>query len=327
MSAERPERETKLIIEAGEIIQYLTATRLATLAVLGDGHDTQIEMAEELGCSSSLISKHLTTLSNLPTPIVNKPDNTLTTVGSEIYGEIDSLLHRLGVSLASIDWQEDAELAEVERCLDPLPAARGPLSFLVFHSIGVNNSVGEQIDLLKQEPVKLSTIISDVRTRQDQRGETVERKHVRQQVTKLAEAGSIIFEDATVTLTDKGEAQERFIEQVIKSVGNTRGDDPPVWEPSSAKDQLIASPPTQNSGIPLTVDTASDKMAIVPEYQLGNKSVLTLSNTVTVGEFVEEAVRLREEYDEDTPLDLTWMIQPQTEDVSLMFGELDNKGR
>lgn len=326
MAVERTERETKSIIETGEIIQHLTATRLATLAVLEDGHDTQLEMADALGCSSSLVSKHLTTFSNLPTPIVDKPDNTLTAAGAEIFGEVDSLLHRLGVSLASIDWQDETEMAEVERCLSPLPAARGPLSFLVFHSIGVNNSVGEQIDFLKQEPVKLSTIISDVRARQQRRGETVERKHVRRQLTKLADAGSITFEDATITFTEKGNAQARFVEQVIQAVGNAHGDDPPARGPSSVEGQLATSVPDQDDGIAIMVDTASDKMSIVPEYRLGDKSVVTLSNTITVGEFVEQAVRLREEYDEDTPLNLTWMLQSQTEDVGLFIGEhVDNR--
>jgi hypothetical protein len=326
MAVERTERETKSIIEAGEIIQHLTATRLATLAVL-DGHDTQLEMADALGCSSSLVSKHLTTLSNLPTPIVDRPDNTLTAVGAEVFGGVDSLLRRLGVSLDSIDWQDETEMAEVERCLAPLPAARGPLSFLVFHSIGVNNSVGERIDLLKQEPVKLSTIVSDVRARQQRRGETVERKHVRRQLTKLVDAGSITFEDATITLTEEGKAQARFVEQIIQAVGNAHGDDLPARGPPTVDEQFVTSVPDQDDGIAITVDTASDKMSIVPEYRLGDKSVVTLSNTITVGEFVEQAVRLREEYDEDTPLDLAWMLRSQIEDDGRFIGEYADSSR
>jgi hypothetical protein len=320
MAVEHIEREAKSITEAGEIIQHLTAPRLATLAVLEDGYDTQLEMADALGCSSSLVSKHLTTFANLPTPILDKPDNTFTAVGAEIFGEVDSLLHRLGVSLDSIDWQDETEMAEVEQCLAPLPAARGPLSFLVFYSIGVSNSVGGRIDLLNQEPVSLSTVVSDVRARRQRRGETTERKHVRRHLTTLADAGSITFEDATIILTEKGKAQARFVEQIIQAVGNAHGDDLSVREPSTVEEQSVTSVPDKDDGIPLTIDTATDKMSLVPEYRFGDESAVALSSTITVGEFVEQAVRLREEYDEDTSLNLTWMVRPQTEDVGQFIG-------
>lgn len=313
MSSQAAARGTTTICEAGEIIRVLTPPRLTTLSELKDGHETQLEVASALDRSSSLISKHLTALEEVPVALVNKADLGLTDVGNEIFGQLKAMVRRLDVELDTADVR--AATAEIEYCLSPLYAARGPLLFLVFHSIGVNNSIGNRIDLLQQEEIQTASIVSDVESHQQNRGEGVRRKQVRWQLKQLADADSIQFENERVTLSEKGEAQLRFFEQVIRAVENEQGDESLT---DATSERLVLPQDDREAGIAVSLDIETDRLSVVPELHLED-DVIPLSDGMTVAEFVDHAARLSEQHDHDSELRLKWMLRSQTDELDLLI--------
>lgn len=313
MNSQGTARETTTICEAGEIIRTLTPPRLATLSELKQGHETQLEVASALDRSSSLISKHLSALEELPVSIVNKTDLGITNVGSEIYNQLKKMTKRLGVEFDAVDLQEDT--SEIEYCLSPLFAARGPLLFLVFHSIGVNNSIGKRINLLKQEEIQTSSIVSDVERYQQDRGEGVRRKQVRWQLKQLADADSIQFENERISLSEKGEAQLRFFEGVIRTLENESAD--ASLSEASPERVMLSTDDRNESGVAVSLDIESELLSIVPELHLEDEVVM-LSDGITLAEFAEHAARLSEQYDGDSELRLKWMLRSQTEKLDLL---------
>lgn len=305
------ERPTKVIIEAGEIIQGLKPERLATLSLVEDDTiETQREIASALGCSAPTVSNHLKSFASLPIPIVDRDGPIITSTGEDILGTLNDLTQTLGTDLDTVAWRDSDAQAAVERCLAPFHSSRGSLLFLVLHSIGVRNSAGETIDLLQSpEPVRISPIVSDVTERQQERGETVSREQVRWRLTKLADTASIELDDKTVELTEKGNAQARFFEHIIQFVEQEYSDGAtsPVQTGTTRSEQHGIRP--DENAVPVNFEVESETLAFVPEYYRGDESVITLRETMTVDEFVDTAARLRDEHDGETVLELNWMLR------------------
>lgn len=323
-------RQTILIVEAGEIIQSLTPMRLATLSLIeDDAIETQLEIAEELNCTPSAISQHLTALSNIPIPIVSRDGNaTVTTEGNKILGIVSETLKVFGTEFDNIVWRNEDKMAEISSCLDPFHSTRGPLLSLVLYSIGVRSSVGEKIDLLNtQEPIRVSPIVTDVRDRQQERGEGVTRDKVRWRLTKLEEASSITVDSKAVELTDKGHAQARLLERIIQRLEKMYHDESSTEDSKSATSDHITSQQTHVSspltdldeGAVVSFDAASTDPTIMPAYCHGPDSapVLPLTDTITVGELIEAATRLGQQYDNDKKLELNWTLWTQTEELNV----------
>ncbi len=323
-------RQTILIVEAGEIIQSLTPMRLATLSLIEDNAiETQLEISEELNCTPSAISQHLTALSNTPISIVSREGSpTITTEGNKILGIVSETLEVLGTELDNVVWRNKDEMAEVKSCLDPFHSTRGPLLFLVLHSIGIRSSVGEKIDLLNtQEPIRVSPIVTDVKDRQQERGEGVTRDKVRWRLTKLKEAGSITVDSKAVEITDKGHAQARLLERIIQRLEKMYDDEASTEDFKSATSDHITpqhthiSPPLTDfdEGTVVSFDADSNDPTIMPAYCSGSDAapVLPLTDTITVGELIEAATRLGRQYDNDKELELNWTLWTQTEDLNM----------
>lgn len=313
MGSQVAARETTTICEAGEIIRTLTPPRLATLSELKEGHETQLEIASALDRSSSLISKHLGAFENLPVAIVNKADLGITDVGNEILGQLKSMARRLNVDF---DTALQEEIADIEYCLSPLFAARGPLLFLVFHSIGVNNSVGDQIKLLQQEEIQTASIVSDVESRQQDRGESVGRKQIRWQLKQLADADSIQFENERIRLSEKGEAQLRFFEQVIQILESEYNDEDESLADSASERSLLPRDDLESSGVAVNFDIESEQFSIVPELHLDG-DVISLADGMTVAEFIEQTACLSH-HESDAELRLKLMLRSQTTESDLL---------
>ncbi|WP_330633607.1 hypothetical protein [Halocatena halophila] len=296
-------RETTTICESGEIIRTLSPPRLATLSELKRGHETQLEVANSLDRSSSLISKHLSALEELPVSLVNKTDLAITAAGNAIFNHLKSLARRLDIDLDKIDFQGNP--SDIDYCLSPLYSARGPLLFLVFHSIGVNNSLGNRIDLYQQEQVQTATIVSDVESRQQDRGEGVRRKQVRWQLKQLAQADSILFENERIQLTDKGEAQLRFFEDIVQTIEDEHGEELPRSIPERSQ---FTPNGWQDTGI--NIDIESDQMDVVPELQIADDAI-TLSDGMTISELIEQITHLTKSHDYDSELSLKLMLRSQ----------------
>lgn len=322
-------QRTKIIASAGEILQTLTPMRLATLHYYNsDTIETQREIASRLNCTPSAITMYLKTLANLPVPILDQEGTKyrLTDDGDEIIGALCNNSDIFETGLASINWENSDEMAEVEASLDPFHSSRGPLLSFVLHSIGVRNSVGDRIDLLNApEPIRVSSIVSDVEDRRAERGESVERQQVRTRLKNLADADSISFSSKTVKLTEKGQKQDRLFEQIIRIVEEAHDNESsiegaePESQPHNYSNQVEQQETALDEGMIVSFDHDSDGPTIVPAYytESDDAPVLRLTDSMTIDEFVESAARLRQEYDGKVELTLNWTLLTQTDGLSL----------
>jgi hypothetical protein len=312
------ETGTKIIAAAGEILQTLTPMRLATLHYYtSDAIETQREIATLLDCTPSAITMYLKALANLPVPILTQEGTTyrLTEQGDEIIGALCGRTNISKAGLESINWQEETAMDQVAASLAPLHSSRGPLLFFVLHSLGVRTSVSDQIDLLNApESIQVASIVADVEDRQAERGESVERQQVRTRLSNLAEAESLTISSQSVTLTEKGQDQARLFERIIRIVEESHANESSTerTEPESDPRNHATQGPSLDEGMIVSFDTDANGPTIVPAYcqQSDGDTVLRLTDSMTIDEFVESAARLRDEYDGDVELELNWTVWP-----------------
>lgn len=280
-----------------------------------DTVETQREIATVLGCSPPTVSNHLKIFSELPIPMVDRPGPSITQAGHQILGHLNEYMAELGTDLDDIDWSHPDDMDKIDECLDPLHTSRGPLLSLVIYSIGVRNSAGETLNLLHApEPVRISPVVADVKERQQRRGETVSRDQIRWRLTNLEKGGCITIDDKTILITEKGEAQARFLKRLVELLEPGNGSEQSYSESNSNK--LTSSSDISSDGeMPVNFEIKSDAVSFVPEYQLEDNATFALKKSMSVDEFVEVAAQLRQQYQGDEQMQLNWILREQDDNL------------
>lgn len=321
-------RSPPLVVEAAEILQKLTTSRLATLLFISDDEiESQTEMADILDISTSTISTHLQKLENLPMAlVVRRQQYEITSAGEDVLGLFVRTFNHLGKNLRDINWGDPADRDDIGDFLAPLPTSRSIVPFLVLHSVSQHSTVEDQISIFApSQSVRVKAVVADVKSRQEERGETATRKQVRSMLGRFEEAGVIEFNDQDFKLTERGKEQAKLFEQLIELIENSRAAD------SSKSAELDSSASTDNterdeqqlglnkfSTSGLVDNTHSDEPTIVPAYCMssaeeaseGTQSQLTpvlpLHPTATVGELADQLSRIARKHGDDTQLKLYW---------------------
>jgi predicted transcriptional regulator len=341
--SELERRPAHLIVEAGEILRKVTPSRLATLLfVMDDEIETQTEMAEILGLSSSTITTDLQTLANLPLSLVQKRETqySITDDGKQVIGYFDRAIGRIGknLDLNNIDWKTDTE--EIGTRLDPLHNSRSSMPFFVLES------VSERTDLADTQKVSITDVVADVDHWQKERGKSVTRKRVRWMLGRFEEAGTIEIDDQ-ITLIDKGQEHAKLLKQLIELLEDDQDDQTDAnvdtsseSSPSTQQDATTGTAPTEqlteidnigrdelqperqrfSTGGQSIADSAKF-LPIVPAYQLSQHSesesrsqsgelpVVPLPSTTTVAELVDQLIQIGREYGDDAELTLNWTLR------------------
>ncbi len=286
-------RSPATIVEAGALLQSTTPVRLSILEQLkDDATDSQQEIAAAVDLSASAVSQHLGALAGGSRPIVNRDGSfpVVTPVGSKLLDNIYQLVGFHGFDTESIDWSS----AAVADLLDPICVANGPLFTLTYYSIGLRNSSGDRLDLLLfPKRISVASILTDVRTWQERRGESVTREQIRYRLKKLAEADVIEFSDATITLTEHGKLQLRLFERVIQLF--------------TAETDAIE---TESSKTRVGFDRSSDGPTVVPAL-CGPNGEPVATDSLTVAELAELAARYADTFDPKETLDLSWVLEEE----------------
>lgn len=317
-----------LVVEAAEILQKLTSSRLATLLFISDGEiETQTEMADILDISTSTITTHLQKLENLPMSlVVRQRQYEITPAGERVIGLLVRMFNRLGKDLRDVDWGDPTDREHIGNLLAPLPSSRSIVPFLVLYSVSQHSSVDGQISIFApSKSVRVKDVVTDVKSRQEERGETATRKQVRSMLGRFEEAGAIEFDDQDVILTDKGKEHAKLLEQFIELIEDSRATDSSEstgLDPSASTnnteqgDQQLGLKGFYTDG--LEDDTHSSEPTIVPAYCVssadesieGTQSqlspVLPLTPTTSVEELADQIHRIGRKYGDDVQLKLYW---------------------
>lgn len=316
-----------VVVEAAEILQKLTTSRLATLLFISDDTiESQTEMANILDISTSTISSHLKKLENLPVSlVVRRQQYEITSAGEEVIGLFVRMFNHLGKNLRDIDWGVPADRERIGDILAPLPTSRSIVPFLILHSVSQHSTVEDQISIFAPSPsVLVQDVVADVKSHQEERGETATRKQVRSMLSRFEEAGTIEFNDQDLILTEEGKEHAKLFEQLIEVIEDSRAADS---RESAGLDPSASTDNTGQDGQQLGLtrfstsgsvdDTHSDEPTIVPAYcmtaeEAGEETqsqltpVLPLHPTATVGELIDQLSRIGRKHGDDAQLKLYW---------------------
>lgn len=328
--SESSNHSVHVIVEGGEMLKRLTPSRLATLLFISDDEiETQTEMADILDISTSTITTHLQKLENLPVSLaVRQQQYEITRAGEEVIGLLVRMFNRLEENLHDVDWGDAADRDHIGKLLAPLHKFRSIAPFLVLYSIGYHSTVEGRIGIFApSQSVRVKDVVADVRSWQEERGETATRKQVRSILSRFEDFGVVEIDGEEVTLEEKGEEQAKLLEQLIELIEDSRateaGESPPSStqqdsEPMDTQPTTVAA--TDDIGCQLgfeefyerekEVDT-DDNPIIVPAYRVSSpdneqSSVLPLTPTMTAEELDTQTTSIRREYGDDAQLELFW---------------------
>lgn len=340
---------TDALTQAGEILQTLTPRTLGTLLIVVDEDpQTQGEIAERIGSARSTVSKYLLSLEELPLPLVRKGRQryTGTDAGRTVLGLFDAMADRLGVDLEAIDWQTDAEVAQVANCLTPLCDSRSTTPIFVLEAVRSRSGI---VDLLgTPRTVSVGEIVDAVVRRHSERGEHSTAEQVRTILRRFDEATAVEFDGEECTLTEKGQEHACLLHRIVGLLTDSaeqQGAHDAQPEDNQSDDAARTSP--QPSSAP-TASTVTGRVAnqldprqftggstlstaasstdqqtptIIPAYwvvsdteerteltETESTPVLPLT-TMTTGELAERATQLHEEYGTDGTVVPYWTLQ------------------
>lgn len=338
------DRPTSVLVEGGDIMRTLSLARITTLYYIDRNERyTQKAIADVIDCSRSSVSQYLQSMQMLPVALVTKQGQhyTITEAGEKVLSHVSKMFNRLGIDIQAIDWEDDVE--NIVDCLTPFNNARSTAPILLLYSIGSRGALGNRIELLgTPQSVHLEDVIQDVKTRQQERSESITRKRVQHLLRRFGEANTIEQDGHDITLTEKGHEQANLLEQLIQIVENQTEPDPEVdtgVESPSFPSSEALSRGHQVDNIAQQDDprgflddarstaqaTTHDMPDIVPVYCLRSAQAdSTDSDTqsdprplfpftsLTLSELATHVGKLMGEYDGDVELEPYWALRTET---------------
>ncbi len=321
---------TQRLVEAGEILRTLSPPTFASLHLVIDYEvSTQAEMADIIGCVRPSVSKYLQSLENLPVALVQKQghDYSVTSAGERVFGLIDSMLHRLGIDLRSIDWGDDEEQDGVAEILTPLYDSRSTLPFLVLESIrdlsGLDDVLGTP------QPVKVADVVDDVSLRRQDIGKNVGPKQIRQTLQRFENKKEISFDGSQIRFLQKGQEHALLMHEIVVFLNERTNDVEQIDSKRESESNSSLKHPPSTTGATQTelIDTpdslanqfrSDDDPTIVAAYCLLEsdsdsqpRPVLPL-RSLTAKELTKQVSHLIEKYGEDASLEPYWTVQTES---------------
>lgn len=205
--------ETKYLPTAAEVMRSITPPVLATLVITrGTDGKTQRQIASEVGCARSTISKYFQTLENLPLPVINKQGHSVvvTEHGDSLIKMYQSLLSEFEIDIESVDWATD-EISIVEDALSPLHRFRSDTPFLVLAGL---------VDLSTetQHEVWIDDLIVWIENNGHETISHMSKQHFEQILDNLEQHETIRRNDEEIKLTQKGQRQGNLLRDLIVNI-------------------------------------------------------------------------------------------------------------
>lgn len=336
-------RSISALISTAEVFRCLKPAAFAALLYVdNDEYRNQDEIATAIGCHQSTVSIHLSSLTDLPLPLVLKQGHpfVVTKAGREIVDLIDGMATRLGVDLHTIAWDDSEEMKTVEALFMPLSNSRSTLPFFILWALGIR---GGAISLLQtRKSVAFETLITDIEDLYQDRDQRVTVSQIRKVLTDRFVSADVVEIDAeeTLTLTEKGCEHARLIDRLAELIEETpEKNDEPTTSPTTEQglvpntEDFLGETPAEQA-IPQSfratfdhtvgnvTETSHTLPPLLPAYCLPPTAgkaeesdptvlpepVLLLTST-RVDELASAVDRLTDRCDSDTQLDLYWTLR------------------
>lgn len=296
------------IIDTAEILRSISPSRLGSIYYLNKNSiDTQTEIAEQLNCTPPTISQHMQKLASLPLEVVQKDgaQHILTPFGSKILNIYETVLSTIDISISNLDWTSETGWTTVKDGLYPLHTARGSMIFILLDALGRQFSLGNEINLFKQEsPIYISNIVAEIQS-MDFSIETSDRR-IKRQLRKLREAECLEYDTKTIDVEKKGVAHIWLVKRVRELIRKQHQDESDAT-PQPTRTDASSTDVAERTKVSLSEDGPGE--AIQPVLYVDDEPALVIGDTMTVEELLTDVTELMQENDGSTTLHREWTIQ------------------
>lgn len=206
---------------ASEILQTISPPVLATLLAFREREQkTQEEIASEVGCARSTISKYVQTLLNLPINVLEKNGHriTVTSAGHTLIDLYRDSLAECNIDIESVDWGSD-EATRVEEALSPLFRFRSNSPYLILDGI---YELDQQT--AEGEEVWEDDLLMEIDRRNPSTIDSISSQHFEQVLDKFVSHNVLERDDDTLSLTEKGRALGNLSRQIQLTFGENGED-------------------------------------------------------------------------------------------------------
>jgi predicted transcriptional regulator len=348
--ASQKERPTDVLIEVGEILRTLNPSLLGALKVASQDETlTQSEIADIIGRSNPTVSTYFQSLQSFSLTAKRSQRNIVTDTGAKVVGLIESMFSQLGRSLDTIDWKDEADVEYISEKLSPLHDSRSMGPFFLLDSLYERSDIHGHVGT--RQPVWVDEAISDVKLREEDRGESTSTRLVRETIRRFDDTGVISFDGTKLELTDKGHQQAWLVNELAQYLkteeeetgNNVRGHTETAME--GLNDYITGQSSSSNeSRSPLALDDATQIMAqsdsgvrepFAAEQLVDQEKPIVIAGyclrsvdenrenqdrlpmlpitEMTVEDLINQATQLRDAFDEEAKLVPYWFLQTESE--------------
>lgn len=213
--ASQRERPTDVLIKAGEILRTLNPSLLGALKVASEDETlTQSEIADIIGRSNPTVSTYFQSLQSVSLTAKRSQRNIVTDTGAKVVSLINSMISQLGRGLDTIDWEDETDIEYISEKLSPLHDSRSMGPFFLLDSLYERSNIHGHVG--RPEPVWVDEAISDVKRREEDRGESTSTRLVRETIRRFDDTGVISFDGTQLELTDKGHQQAWLVNELVQ---------------------------------------------------------------------------------------------------------------
>jgi hypothetical protein len=343
------DRPTDVLIKAGEILRTLNPSLLGALKVASEDETlTQSEIADIIGRSNPTVSTYFQSLQSVSLTAKRSQRNVVTDTGVKVVDLINGMTSQLGRSLDTIDWNDEADIEYISEKLSPLHDSRSMGPFFLLDSLYGRSDIHGQIGT--PQHVWVDEAISDVKLREEDRGESTSTRLVRETIRRFDDTGVISFDGTQLKLTEKGHQQAWLVNELAQYLkkdeeedeNNVRGHTERAMEGLNdyVTDQSSSSIETRSSVLndATQIMAQSDSGAREPfvAEQLADQEMPTVIagyclrsvdqdgdphdrlpmlpiTEMSVEDLIDQATQLRDEFDEEATLVPYWFLQIESE--------------
>lgn len=317
-------RPTDVLVTVGEILQSLHPSLLGALMVADQDETlTQAEIADIVGRSAPTVSTYFQTLQSLSLTEKRSQRNHVTEIGKKVIALVSTMSSQLGLDLSTIDWADETDREDLSERLSPLHDSRSPGPFFLLDSLYERGDVHGHVGT--PQPVWVDDAISDVKTREQDRGESTTTRLVRETIRRFDKTGVIEFDGVQLKLEDKGHQQAWLVHELTHFLNDR--DDRSEQTATTVEESDVSTPdPVSIDDLPSTL-TREDTQA-GPTVRLGyclsangdddqrSAPVLPIQE-MTIETLVNRADQLQNEFDENIRLVPYWLLQTDSGEYPL----------
>lgn len=207
---------------AAEILQAISPPVLATLLAFREREQKkQAEIASEVGCARSTISKYVQTLTNLPVAVLDKDGHrvTVTSAGHTLIDLYRTALAECSIDIETVNWSTERDA--IEEALSPLYRFRSTSPYLILD--GIYELDQQTVD---DDHIWEDDLLMEIDSREPTTIDSISSQHFDQVLEQFDTHDVIDRDDDSLSLTKKGRTLGTLCRQIQVTFGQTTPEQP-----------------------------------------------------------------------------------------------------